>query len=142
MEKICFLDIALHPEVLQKLKENFQVTESKKDLYFADAAIVYSPDRNWDVSKYKKLKIIACHASNADITGCCEKNNIIVFESTRIWRTVAEHTIALLLSTIRNIPEANNDVKNDLWGNHVGLKIKHSGLGVCCASRIKWYKYS
>jgi phosphoglycerate dehydrogenase-like enzyme len=34
----------------------------------------------------------------------------------------------LLLAAIRNIPEADRDVKNDLWKNHTDLKIKHSGL--------------
>ncbi|MDR0685633.1 MAG: hypothetical protein LBF83_10980 [Spirochaetaceae bacterium] len=130
MQKRCFLSIALHPEAAKKLNDNFHVTQSVKELQFADAAVVYSPDPNWDFLKCNRLKIIACHAADNNIANTCRKNNILVFESTRIWRTVAEHTVALLLSAIRNIPAADNDVKNDNWKNHEDLKIKHSGLDI------------
>jgi phosphoglycerate dehydrogenase-like enzyme len=128
MDKTCFLDIALHPEAHKKLSDNFIMSKSEKDLPNADVAVVYSPDPAWNISGFKKLKLITCHASNRDFTDRCTKNGITVFESTRIWRTVAEHTVALLLSAIRDIPEANNDVKNGLWKNNEDLKIKHSGL--------------
>jgi phosphoglycerate dehydrogenase-like enzyme len=128
MDKTCFLDIALHPRAHKILNDNFIISESEKDLPNADVAVVYSPDPVWDISGLKKLKLITCHASDRNFTNRCIKNGITVFESTRIWRTVAEHTVALLLSTIRDIPEANNDVKSGLWRNNENLKIKHSGF--------------
>ncbi|MDR3174592.1 MAG: hypothetical protein LBU19_10110 [Treponema sp.] len=131
MNKTCFLGIAMHPEAENKLKIHFRITKDTVDLAVSDAAIVYSPDPTWDFSACKKMRIIACHSSgDEDINFRCKKNNIEIFESTQIWRTVAEHAMALLLSAVRNIPQADRDVKNGFWKNHSELKIKHSGLGM------------
>jgi phosphoglycerate dehydrogenase-like enzyme len=131
MNKTCFLGIDMHPEAEAKLKAHFRIAKDAIDLAVSNAAIVYSPDPAWDFSVCKKMRIIACHSSGGeDINIRCRKNNIEIFESTRIWRTVAEHAMALLLSAIRNIPQADRDIKDGLWKNHSELKIKHSGLGM------------
>jgi phosphoglycerate dehydrogenase-like enzyme len=131
MNRTCFLGIDMHPEAEDKLRIHFSITKDTVDLTVSDAAIVYSPDPAWDFSVCKQMRVIACHSSGGeDINIRCKKNNIKIFESTQIWRTVAEHAMALLLSVIRNIPQADRDIKDGLWKNHSELKIKHSGLGM------------
>jgi phosphoglycerate dehydrogenase-like enzyme len=131
MNKTCFLGIDMHPEAEDKLKDHFRIAKDTVDLAASDAAIVYSPDPAWNFSACTKMRVIACHSSGGDdITIRCRKNNIEIFESTQIWRAVTEHAMALLLSAIRNIPQADRDIKDGLWKNHRELKIKYSGLGM------------
>jgi phosphoglycerate dehydrogenase-like enzyme len=127
MKKLCYLGISMHPAAREKLEIYADVSEDQGLLPNANAAIVYSPSPDWISGAYDKLKIIACHSMGGeDLEDWARGKNIKVFESTRIWRTVAEHTLALLLSAIRNIPVADRDVKDGRW-KETDLKIQHSG---------------
>jgi phosphoglycerate dehydrogenase-like enzyme len=117
----------MHPAAREKLETYTDVSEDQDVPPNAEAAIVYSPSPDWISGGCNKLKIIACHSiGGADLEGWAREKGIKVFESTRIWRTVAEHTLALLLSAIRNIPAADRDVKGGRW-KETDLKIQHSG---------------
>lgn len=127
MKKLCYVGISMHPAARERLEMYADVSENRDDLTNADAAIVYGPSPDWISGAYTKLKIIACHSiGGEDLEGWARGNGIGVFESTRIWRTVAEHTLALLLSAVRNIPAADRDVKGGRW-KETDLKIRHSG---------------
>ena len=73
------------------------------------------------------MKYIGCHSYSEAIGEWAAKKGITVIKADVLWRTVAEHTLALCMAAARNIPQADAAVKADEWLNHADLKIKYSG---------------
>lgn len=71
---------------------------------------------------------------NIDIAGA-EEHGVIVARVPG-WRereAVAEHTIALILSALRHVPQANNAVREGRWGERakfVGRELSNTVIGV------------
>ena len=51
-------------------------------------------------------------------------------------RSVAEFTLAMALSLLRRIPQAHNDMKNNIWKKQVGNLFSHKTVGIIGLGRI------
>lgn len=93
------------------------------------------------IAKADNLKIIAragVGVDNIDVNAATEKGIMVVNapESTSI--TVAEHTMGLILSTIRKIAIADSSTKEGKWEKKrfMGMELKDKTLGVIGIGRI------
>jgi phosphoglycerate dehydrogenase-like enzyme len=85
---------------------SFDVTSNVQDIDRLDAALVYGVPAEWLGSRPEKIKNIACHLCEGEAAKWAEERGIHVFESVLIWRTVAEHTAAMIFAAARNIAAA------------------------------------
>jgi phosphoglycerate dehydrogenase-like enzyme len=129
---ICFVDIAMHQEAEKILEGSYQIIR-KNDPAFEkaelSAAIVYGISDEWiNDPKFNRIRAIGCHSCSSNIKIWATEKNIKIIMANSLWRTVAEHTLALFMAAARNIPQADLDIRRGIWNNHVDLKIKHSGF--------------
>ncbi|MDR2748069.1 MAG: hypothetical protein LBB77_11565 [Treponema sp.] len=127
---VCFCGIALHPRAYRDLALVFDVTSDTRDLDRVDAALVYGVPGEWLGRRPEKLKNIACHLCEGEAAAWAAERGIAVFESSLIWRTVAEHTAAMMFAAARNIAAADADIRAGRWKDHENLKIQHAGFGL------------
>jgi len=127
MRKI-FNGIAMHPRAMNELKSSgFAVEET--DINGCEGAIVYVPPDSWiDAAETQGLRAIACHAYSESFGMFAKESGINMILVPSLWRTVAEHTLALMMAAARNVVTADNDIRNGQWQNHETLKIRHSGM--------------
>jgi phosphoglycerate dehydrogenase-like enzyme len=93
------------------------------------AALVYSPGEDWpDRADTQGLKAIACHAYWGKAAAWSRGKGIGLTDFPGLYRTVAEHTLALMMSAARNIPQADAAVRRGEWKDHVELKARYSGF--------------
>jgi phosphoglycerate dehydrogenase-like enzyme len=127
--KKVFVGIALHPGAKKYLERFSLVTEDPESWYGCDGAVVYSPPGDWLLEKRRiHIKVIACHSWDEKTASWAEKLGITLIPVPSLWRTVAEHTLALLMSAARNIPQADTSIRSGGWTDNEVLKIRHSGL--------------
>ncbi len=114
--------------------------ELKDSLKDADAALLGNDVCNSEVlSSAKNLKVVSRHGvgvDNVDLEAATQ-NGIIVANTPSVNKTaVAEHTMALILSLLRRIPQADASLRSGRWeglkfmGNELaGKKLGIIGLG-------------
>ena len=115
----------LSPEELKKIINNY------------DGLVVRSATKATDViiSAGTKLKIIGragAGVDNIDLISA-KKNDVIVMNTPGgNTNATAEHTLSLLMSLYRNIPEANSGTHKGLWEKKKfkGLELKGKKLGI------------
>ncbi|ATW24318.1 phosphoglycerate dehydrogenase [Candidatus Formimonas warabiya] len=75
---------------------------------------------------------------NIDMEGATKRGIIVVNTPEANTVSAAEHTIGLLLSSIRNIAQANNRIKSRVWdrSNLKGVELQGKTLGVVGLGRI------
>ena len=83
----------------------------------------------------KKLQIIGragIGVDNIDITTATKHGIIVVNAPTGNTISAAEHTIALMLSLARHIPQANSVLKSGIWrrADFVGTEVRDKTLGI------------
>lgn len=88
-----------------------------------------------------KLKLIGragVGVDNIDLTAATEKGIIVVNAPDGNTNSAAEHTIAMMTSLARHIPQAYNALKNGIWDrkSYVGVELKNKTLGVVGFGRI------
>ncbi len=128
MKPLVYVGIAMHPEAEAYLSSHAQVTHDPKKLPEADGAIVYSPEADWPRrAGFDRLKAIGCHVCEEPVTSWAAEKGAAVTEAGSLWRTVAEHTLALLMAAVRQIPAADQAVRRGQWTDHEHLKIRFSG---------------
>lgn len=93
------------------------------------------------IEKANKLKIIAragVGVDNIDIAAATQKGIIVVNSPDGNTHAAAEHTIAMMLSMARNIPEANSSVKKGLWerSKFTGVEVYNKTLGIIGLGKI------
>ncbi|MFC4402343.1 phosphoglycerate dehydrogenase [Gracilibacillus xinjiangensis] len=93
------------------------------------------------ISKAKKLKIIGragVGVDNIDLSAATEFGIIVVNAPDGNTNSAAEHTVAMLMSLARKIPQAYAALKNGKWDRktHVGVELKGKTLGVIGMGRI------
>lgn len=93
------------------------------------------------IDKAKKLKIIAragVGVDNIDLDAATENGIIVVNAPNGNTNSAAEHTMAMIMSLSRNIPQAYHALKNKKWDRkkYVGVEIKDKTLGVIGLGRI------
>ncbi|MHA6259764.1 phosphoglycerate dehydrogenase [Sporosarcina sp. CAU 1771] len=93
------------------------------------------------IEKGINLKIIGragVGVDNIDIEAATENGIIVVNAPDGNTNSAAEHTIAMLMSLARKIPQAFNSLKNGKWDrkSFIGVELKNKTLGVVGLGRI------
>ncbi|MDX8045427.1 phosphoglycerate dehydrogenase [Gracilibacillus sp. S3-1-1] len=93
------------------------------------------------ISKASNLKIIGragVGVDNIDLSAATEYGIIVVNAPDGNTNSAAEHTVAMLMSLARKIPQAFVALKNGKWDRktHVGVELKGKTLGVIGMGRI------
>ncbi|MDL4840946.1 phosphoglycerate dehydrogenase [Aquibacillus rhizosphaerae] len=93
------------------------------------------------IEKASKLKIIGragVGVDNIDLDAATEHGVIVVNAPDGNTNSAAEHTMAMLMSLARKIPQAFYALKNQKWDrkSHVGVELKGKTLGVIGLGRI------
>lgn len=125
MKRICVVGIALHKEA-QKILEKVYCVEGMDAVKEAEAALVYTVPDEW-IEKAEKLRAVGCHSCSPAFVEWAEKKGIAVIKAQSLWRTVAEHTLALAMAAARWIPQADHAVRIGEWKDHETLKIQYPG---------------
>lgn len=117
-----------------------QLAEKIKDY---DALIVRSQTQvtREIIEKATNLKIIGragVGVDNIDLNAATERGIIVVNAPDGNTNSAAEHTIAMLMSLARKIPQAFNSLKNGQWDrkSFIGVELKNKTLGVVGLGRI------
>lgn len=89
----------------------------------------------------KKLKIIAragVGVDNIDLNAATENGIIVVNAPNANTNSAAEHTIAMMMSLSRKIPQAYLSLKGKKWerSKYVGVELKGKTLGIIGLGRI------
>ncbi|MEK9199483.1 MULTISPECIES: phosphoglycerate dehydrogenase [Bacillales] len=89
----------------------------------------------------KSLKLIGragVGVDNIDLAAATEHGIIVVNAPDGNTNSAAEHTIAMMTSLARHIPQAYNSLKNGIWDrkSYVGVELKNKTLGVLGFGRI------
>lgn len=93
------------------------------------------------IEKGTNLKIIGragVGVDNIDLPAATERGIIVVNAPDGNTNSAAEHTIAMLMSLARNIPQAFHALKNQKWDrkSFIGVELKNKTLGVVGLGRI------
>lgn len=88
--------------------------------------VIYEADR---------LRVVGRHGvgfENIDLKAASERGVIVTYTPHANADAVADHTLALVLSLLRKIPEANASMKAGRWegGRFIGLELSSKTLGV------------
>ncbi|MDO8688317.1 MAG: phosphoglycerate dehydrogenase, partial [Dehalococcoidales bacterium] len=83
----------------------------------------------------KKLQVIGragVGVDNIDVEEATRRGIVVVNAPTGNTISAAEHTIALMLSLARHIPQANASLKSGLWrrNDFVGTEVRNKTLGI------------
>lgn len=93
------------------------------------------------IAAAKNLKLIGragVGVDNIDLPAATEHGIIVVNAPDGNTNSAAEHTIAMMTSLARHIPQAFNTLKNGKWDrkSYVGVELKNKTLGVVGFGRI------
>ncbi|MFB4166937.1 phosphoglycerate dehydrogenase [Virgibacillus sp. JSM 102003] len=93
------------------------------------------------IQKAKKLKIIGragVGVDNIDLDAATENGIIVVNAPNGNTNSAAEHTMAMIMSLSRKIPQAYYALKNHQWDRkkYVGVELKNKTLGIVGLGRI------
>ncbi len=83
----------------------------------------------------RKLQVIAragVGTDNIDLEAATQRGIVVVNAPTANTMAAAEHTIALMMALARNIPQANESVKDGAWKRQsfVGVEVRNKTLGI------------
>ncbi|MRH44388.1 phosphoglycerate dehydrogenase [Aquibacillus halophilus] len=143
----------LSEEGIQPLREadNIEVTvetnlspeQLKEKIGQFDALLVRSQTKvtREIISSATNLKIIGragVGVDNIDLDAATEHGVIVVNAPDGNTNSAAEHTMAMLMSLARKIPQAYYALKHQKWDrkSHVGVELKNKTLGVVGLGRI------
>lgn len=89
----------------------------------------------------KKLKIVAragVGIDNVDVTAASERGIIVVNAPFGNTNSAAEHSMAILLSMCRNVPDANASLKSGQWQRapFTGHELKHKTMGIIGLGKV------
>lgn len=89
----------------------------------------------------EKLKVIGragVGVDNIDLKAATENGVIVVNAPNGNINSAAEHTVAMLMSLARNIPQAYYALKNGKWDrkSYIGVELKGKTLGIIGLGRI------
>lgn len=132
-------DSKMDVEITTKLSDT-ELAEKIKD---ADALLVRSQTEVTRelIEQAKKLRIIGragVGVDNIDLDAATENGILVVNAPGGNTNSAAEHTMAMLMSLARNIPQAYSSLKNKEWERkkYMGIEIKGKTLGVIGFGKI------
>ncbi|MDH3454489.1 MAG: phosphoglycerate dehydrogenase, partial [Desulfuromonadales bacterium] len=93
------------------------------------------------LSHAKQLKMIAragVGIDNVDVTAASERGIIVVNAPFGNTNSAAEHSMAILLSMCRNVPDANASLKAGKWQRapFTGYELKHKTMGIVGLGKV------
>lgn len=93
------------------------------------------------ISKATNLKIIGragVGVDNIDLEAATEHGIIVVNAPNGNTNSAAEHTMAMIMTLSRKIPQAHNALKSQQWDRkkYIGVELKNKTLGVVGLGRI------
>jgi len=93
------------------------------------------------IDSAESLELIAragAGVDNIDVTAATHRGIIVMNTPGGNTLSTAEHTMALLLSMCRNIPTANNELKNGIWDRkkYLGTELYGKKIGVIGLGKI------
>ncbi|UGV40889.1 phosphoglycerate dehydrogenase [Methanococcoides orientis] len=142
---------SLSEEGVSKLQEHFDVDVSTglsedelvEKIVDFDALVIRSGTQvtRRVIEAADNLKIVGragVGVDNIDIDAATEKGIIVVNAPEGNMLSAAEHTIAMMMSMARNIPQANASLKAKKWErkNFMGVEVNGKTLGVIGLGRI------
>ncbi len=145
MKKIVLITDGISSEAKKKLEKQFIVKEKKRlapeklkeEIKGVNAIIIRSATKMTPeiIEASDKLEIIGragIGVDNVDIDAATKKGIIVVNAPASNAVTVAEHTIALMLSLARKIPKANYSIKSGKWekSKFKGIELEGKTLGI------------
>jgi D-3-phosphoglycerate dehydrogenase len=130
--------IDIFPEDTEiKFKDNLKPEEMISIIGEYDALVVRSQTRVSEeiIKAGKKLQVIAragVGIDNVDVEAATRAGIVVVNAPTGNTVSAAEHTIALLLASARNIPQANASLKSCQWKRNefMGTELRGKILGI------------
>ncbi|SHG19121.1 phosphoglycerate dehydrogenase [Ornithinibacillus halophilus] len=132
-----------HPDIKLTIINQRRSSNLKELIRDVDALIVRSQTQvTRDVLEHAtRLKIIGragVGVDNIDLDAATERGIIVVNAPNGNTNSAAEHTMALLMSLARKIPQAYQALKNMDWDrkNYVGVELRNKTLGVIGLGRI------
>ncbi len=124
-------------------KPGLSVEELKKEIAEARALIIRSGTKVTKeiIESAKNLKVIGRAGTgldNVDVAVATEKGIVVMNVPGGNTLSAAEHTLALLFSLARKIPQANATVKAGLWDRKkfMGMELNGKVLGIIGLGRI------
>jgi len=136
--KIKYIPEATYNEVLKHSKNiDCIFTNPNKSKVFIDKNIISN-------SKFLKVIATASTGTNHIDVKFAQKKKIKIFSLKDQFKTIkqisstAEHAFALMLSSLRNIPQSMNSVKNNKWDyiSFIGRQMNHLSIGVIGYGRL------
>ncbi|MEW6172979.1 MAG: phosphoglycerate dehydrogenase [Bacillota bacterium] len=131
------------PDVQMEIRPKIAPEELMEIIPEYDALIVRSATRVTEavLDKAKKLKIIGragVGVDNIDVKAATARGIIVANAPGGNTIAAAEHTVGMMLSLARNIPEASTRMKNGVWDkkSFVGVELRNKVLGVIGIGRI------
>lgn len=125
------------------VKTSLQPQQLKEIIGDYDAIVIRSATKLGAevIEKAKKLKVIGragVGLDNVDIEAATRRGIIVMNAPSGNTISAAEHTLALLLSLCRNIPQAHNSLTSRQWerSKFKGLELYGKKLGVIGLGRI------
>lgn len=126
---MCYVGIALHPRARAELSVHYELTEDLQRQGDIVAALCYGIPEAWTKSSgFKLLRFIGCHTCTEDQWAWAKERGIRVTLADSLWRTVAEHTLALMMAVARNLVPADREIREDMWHEHRRIKERHAGV--------------
>lgn len=120
--------------------EGLSASELVAKLAGADAWIVaFHPIGAALMDAAPRLRVIAKHGvgvDNIDIPAATARGIVVATAPSANDQAVADLTMALMLSLLRRIPEANASVKSGAWGRFLGAGLNGKAMGIVGLGRI------
>lgn len=124
-------------------KPGLTIEELKKEIADVDGLIIRSGTKvtREVIESARKLKVIGRAGTgldNVDIQSANEKGIVVMNVPGGNTLSAAEHTLALLFSLARKIPQANSSVKEGRWERKkfMGVELNGKTLGIIGLGRI------
>lgn len=151
MYKIAVLDeisdlglqsLIAHPDFIVDFHLNQSELELTELLKHYDGALLRSATTlTAPIIENSSLSVIAragVGVDNIDIDAATKKGIVVINAPDGNTISATEHTVALILSLARNIPQAHHDLQNDEWNRklYTGIELQHKTLGIIGFGRI------
>jgi phosphoglycerate dehydrogenase-like enzyme len=133
--------IDIHEDALARLKEEADV-DIVPSSAFQDKEYLLNTIGGYDgvihnvprfgrdiVCEARRLKVVSCHSAREIDLEAASELGIHVTLTPELWETVADMTVALMLSAARMVPQAHSYVKNGQW-KHTSDRILFSGTAL------------
>ncbi|MCF6137616.1 phosphoglycerate dehydrogenase [Pseudalkalibacillus berkeleyi] len=134
------LEPLLNTSGIHLIEKNIHDVDHKNDI---DAIIVRSGTKITEdlINDMSRLKIIAragVGVDNIDVDAATERGIIVVNAPNGNTISTAEHTFAMMLSLMRNIPQANRSIRNLEWkrSKFTGHELHGKTLGIIGMGKI------